>query len=295
MKELKYEVKTNPIEAIKFIRKNRKNRSTENNKTSKRDFLEKLEKSVFELIPFKRMEGLNLVTTDDDFVLYLKLNTQNINQMTDDQKRLARYKLTFLMRSYSREMNWISMNYPSDLQSNIDYFQHCVSDALSKGQLTRAMVAEKHLLYLIQASKLYKDVDFYIQIFATDQDDLRVKTKLISDLCGLTLGGKPLEKEKTKKILRKMFNMNTEIQVDPMSTTALHGGRSKLSMEDVKAYEEKGYDFTLHKQIQPQIKLQGEGRYLQAGDGVYQCLTFYELPERPAATWQWELFILNTF
>jgi len=287
MKELKDEVKINPLEAIKFIRKNRKKKSTDRNKTSKRD---SLEKSVFELIPFKRMEDLNLVTKDDEFVLYLKLNTQNINQMTDDQKRLARYKLTFLMRSYSREMNWISMNYPSDLQSNIDYFHHCVSDALSKGQQTRAMVAKKHLLYLIQASKLYKDVDFYIQIFATDQDDLRVKTKLISDLCGLTLGGKPLHAEKTKKILRKMFNMNTEIKVDSMSTTALYGGRSKLSMEDVKAYEEKGYDFTLHKQIQPQIKLQGEGRYLRAGDGVYQCLTFYELPERPAATWQWELF-----
>jgi len=191
------------------VKKATKNNQTPTKNTTK--ITTKNLSSTFELIPYKRIEDGRIVTKDDEFIRYLQIETKNINSLSDDEQYQVMHKLEVLMRIYEHDFSWLTLNFPPNVESNLSHWRKKAFDARNAKDMRRAKTAQEQLTKILWTSANLKNLEFYFQIFGENESDIKNKEALIKRLCGLVLGGYPIDEEKIEKILYKLCNMNSTI------------------------------------------------------------------------------------
>jgi len=171
----------------------------------------KIHASTFELLPFKRIEGGRVITEDDEFIRYLQIETKNINGLSEDEQYQVMHKLEVLMRIYEHDFSWLTLNFPPNVETNLAHWRKKVFDARSAKDSARAKTALEQLSKMLWVEANLKNLEFYFQVYGTNEQDIENKEALIKRLCGLVLGGYVIDEEKIEKILYKLCNMNSAI------------------------------------------------------------------------------------
>ncbi len=219
------ELENNSI-SFKDIRKlsKDKNKNSEKNKKSRKEVKEekkktkeierdlkeekkKIQKMIPELIPLLDIEENGAFKTKEGFMDIYQINSYDISSMNMYEAKSGILSFTKLLRMYKKNLKIGSMNFPTDTQVQKDYVKRKINKCNDK---YRCEELKKEFQKLEAIERLRSDREYYVFIFAKDEEDLESKRKLILK-AGKNLGINSIGNEKKLKIIYKLDNMNSKI------------------------------------------------------------------------------------
>ncbi|GEM_PF-995252 len=167
----------------------------------------KIKKSIPELMPILDMEENEAFKTKDGFMDIYQINSYDISSMNIYEAKTGILSFTKLLRGYKKNLKIVSMNFPTNTQTQKDYIKRKINKCNDK---YRCEELKKELQKLEAIERLRSDREYYIFIFAKDEEDLDDKINLVLK-AGKNLGINSMDKEKKLKIIYKLDNMNSKI------------------------------------------------------------------------------------
>jgi len=167
----------------------------------------KIKKSILELMPLSDMEENESFKTKDGFMDIYQISSYDISSMNIYEAKTGILSFTKLLRGYKKNLKIISMNFPTSTQTQKDYIKRKINKCNDK---YRCEELKKELQKLEAIERLRSDREYYIGIFAKDEEDLDNKRNLVLK-AGKNLGINSIDEEKKLKIIYKLNNMNSKI------------------------------------------------------------------------------------
>lgn len=187
----------------KKIEKKKMKEIEEDLKTEKK----KIQKGIPEIIPFLDIDDNEAFKTKNGFMDIYQISSYDISSMNIYETKNGILSFAKLLRVYKKNMKIVSMNFPTNTQIQKDYIKRKISKC--KDQY-RCEELKKEFQKLEAIERLRSDREYYIFIFAKDEEDLNNKRNSILK-AGKNLGVNSVDIEKKIKIIYKLNNMNSKI------------------------------------------------------------------------------------
>lgn len=166
--------------------------------------------SIIKEFPYKRMEGAYVVDRNEHYQAFLRVSTQNVFGLSEDDQAGLMDSLTTLLRVYVECVNIISLKFPPSLEKNIVFWQKYMIEAREANDYPRILSCQENLTKLFWAEKNLPELEFFITVFGKTKDELKTNIRLLSRFSQEILIT-DLKPEEVKLIIYKLCNMNTEI------------------------------------------------------------------------------------
>lgn len=167
--------------------------------------------SVQEVIPIKRMDQNDVVKNDDSFFAFLKISTQDINGLSAEEQQQAQSQFENLSRIYDDDMSILSMMFPTNIDSNLVFWNKKLMQARSRQNMAQLMICREQIQRLLWVEMELSNLEFYCMVYGRTKKEIVLAKTLLKRSGGSLLRIKDVSAEQTEKILTKLFNMNTAI------------------------------------------------------------------------------------
>lgn len=181
-------------------------------KTQKKRSLQKGElPSVQEKIPIKRMDQNDVVKSDDSYLAFLKVSTQDINGLSAEEQYQAQKQLDTFMRIYDDDTSILAMKFPANIDPNVIFWNKKLANAKRKGNMAQAIVCSEQIRRLVWVEMNLSNLDFYLMVYGKTKKDIVMAKTLAKRSAGSLIKVKDVSSIQSEKILTKLFNLNTAI------------------------------------------------------------------------------------
>lgn len=167
--------------------------------------------SVQEVIPIKRMDQNDVVKNDDSFFAFLKISTQDINGLSAEEQQQAQSQLENLSRIYDDDMSILSMMFPTNIDSNLVFWNKKLMQARNRQNMAQLMICREQIQRLLWVEMELSNLEFYCMVYGKTKKEIVLAKTLLKRSGGSLLRIKDVSAGQTEKILTKLFNMNTAI------------------------------------------------------------------------------------
>lgn len=167
--------------------------------------------SVQEVIPIKRMDQNDVVKNDDSFFAFLKISTQDINGLSAEEQQQAQSQLENLSRIYDDDMSILSMMFPTNIDSNLVFWNKKLMQARNRQNMAQLMICREQIQRLLWVEMELSNLEFYCMVYGKTKKEIVLAKMLLKRSGGSLLRIKDVNAGQTEKILTKLFNMNTAI------------------------------------------------------------------------------------
>lgn len=167
--------------------------------------------SVQEVIPIKRMDQNDVVKDDDSYLAFLKVSTQDINGLSAQEQQQAQYQFENLSRIYDDDMSILSMMFPTNIDSNLTFWNKKLMQARKRQNMAQMMICREQIQRLLWVEMELSNLEFYCMVYGKTKKDIVLAKTLLKRSGGSLLKIKDVSAGQTELILTKLFNMNTAI------------------------------------------------------------------------------------
>lgn len=167
--------------------------------------------SVQEVIPIKRMDQNDVVKDDDSYLAFLKVSTQDINGLSAQEQQQAQSQFENLSRIYDDDMSILSMMFPTNIDSNLTFWNKKLMQAKKRQNMAQMMICREQIQRLIWVEMELSNLEFYCMVYGKTKKDIILAKTLMKRSGGSLLKIRDVSAGQTEKILTKLFNMNTAI------------------------------------------------------------------------------------
>lgn len=248
-----------------------KNKTTDKHKKTKA----KINKQTVDFIPIIDIDYDNeCFVTKTGYLDLLKFNCKDIHSLDEDNLNYDFHFFSTFFKLYPDDVKIISMFYPTDTSSQINYIDYKM-DKTNNPIFLDVLETKKEELINLYENRYERE--FYLMIFAKNKSDyIKNKQTIETCLCSSQLA-ENLNIDKKLQILFKINNMNTSISTTRnISTDAIESGID----------EKLGYNPDLLFAIQPQGNMSfSDERITKKGDGYEACLHIYDYKSEVTAHW----------
>lgn len=164
--------------------------------------------SIQEIMPYKRLEGSDIVKEDDTYMVFMKIKTNNINGLSSDEQNRVMRQLENLNRVYDDELSIISMMFPTNLDDNISFWKKKLFQARQEKNIVRTKVCLEQINRLYWVEKELSNLEFFFILYGKTLNELIQAKQIIKRAGGALLGITDVSPEDTEKVLQKINNMN---------------------------------------------------------------------------------------
>lgn len=161
-----------------------------------------------------------IVDKNDNYQMFLKVKTTDLSSLSQDDFKRFFNKFTHLLRVYTEPIKISSLTYPTNVHSQISYWQYRVAQIRRKILTLDPEDTHQHKIYEAQLKIAIENIGrtnfvstipeltFTFTIYARNLKALQKQAKFLKNVGGRELGLQMLNQEETIKIIRKLNNMN---------------------------------------------------------------------------------------
>ena len=145
-------------------------------------------------------------TKDDTYFDIIQLKTDDLDHLSKPEKARIVANWNLYYRQHNEDIKIISMNFPVDLDTNLNYLYHKLEISKNPQAIKALMDEIKQCEYL---NKNLQEQEFYIFLFAENENDYQNKMRsyessLFDDGLAFTITN-----DKKERLLFKLFNLNS--------------------------------------------------------------------------------------
>ena len=145
--------------------------------------------------------------TKTGFLDILQIESMDIKGMNEIESVTLILSFSYMLKTYTEDLKIIAMNYPTNTKKQQTYIEKKMKECINKNHL---YFLNKRLDQLKKIEKVRSDREFYCMIFAKDEKEMKDnRENILSNSKEIKLYD--IEVEKKIKILRKLNNMNSNI------------------------------------------------------------------------------------
>ncbi len=163
-----------------------------------------------EIAPYKRLDGQLVVDKNDEYQSFLRIQTQNVFGMTEEEQVQLLESLTTLCRVYIDSMSLLSMKFPPSIEAPLVFWQNKLLQARERRSAIQIKIAQDNIVKLYWVEKNLPDLEFYLIIYGKTKEECQANVKLAKRFSDYILMD-DLSAENVEKIIFKLCNMNTDI------------------------------------------------------------------------------------
>ena len=133
---------------------------------------------------------------------------RNLRVQNPDERDAAIYEYSVFLRGMSGDIKIIAMNYPTQTSSQRRYLER-VRDRTENGRYLYFL--NQKLAELERIEEKVSDREYYVMLFAANEQQYRKYASDLNDLMGRTLTVSQIGKEKKIQILRRLGTAGSRI------------------------------------------------------------------------------------
>lgn len=166
--------------------------------------------SIIKDFPYKRMEGSFLIDKNNKYQTFLKISTQNVFSLSDEEQSKLMDSLTTLLRVYVDCLNIISMKFPPGLDKNVQFWQQKLLEGRNSGNMPQVISCQENLNKLYWVEKNLPELEFFLMVFGETKDELESNIKIVKRFSS-EIETSNLSAQQVESIVYKLCNMNADI------------------------------------------------------------------------------------